>query len=198
MHWLLFYFYYFYVYRSYIFTIFITLVCYIYIYIYKFWKVLFDFDYVLIQIHYLDSLIKKGFQKLLSVPQKGLRKPKKPSNENILLFVIIFNRNRLNNSNIIKSSVNCLKNNSVSGFHNIKLIQSNRQYPSLKKILKKEEFGKVLLGTFNCSDKRCESCNYPLMNNHYTFLNVQITFKLKKRFPCDTFNLIYDVICDTC
>ena len=177
------------------------MICYIYIYIYiyiNFEKFRLILTMSSFKIHCLDSLIKQGFQKLLSVPQKDLRKPKKPSNENILLFIIIFNPNKLNNSNIIKSSVNCLKNNSVSRFHNIKLIQSNRQYPSLKKILKKEEFGKVLLGTFNCSDKRCESCNYPLMNNHYTFLNVQITFKLKNRFPYDIFNLKYDVICDTC
>ena len=34
--------------------------------------------------HYPDSLIKQGFHKALSVPQKDLRKPKKPSNENII------------------------------------------------------------------------------------------------------------------
>ena len=32
--------------------------------------------------HYPDSLIKQGFQKALLIPQKDLRKPKKPSNEN--------------------------------------------------------------------------------------------------------------------
>ena len=64
--------------------------------------------------------------------------------------------------------------------------------------LTKEEFGEVLSGTFNCSDERCECCNYLLINDHYTFKNVQITFKLKNRFTCDSFNLIYVVICDTC
>ena len=52
--------------------------------------------------------------------------------------------------------------------------------------------------TVNCSDKRCECCNYLLINDHYTFKNVQITFKLKNRFTCDSFNLIYVVICGTC
>ena len=32
----------------------------------------------------------------------------------------------------------------------------------------------------------------------YTFKNVQITFKLKNRFICHSFNLIYVVICGTC
>ena len=36
------------------------------------------------------------------------------------------------------------------------------------------------------------------MNNRYTFKNFQITFELKNRVTCDSFNLIYVVICDTC
>ena len=90
-----------------------------------------------------------------------------------------------------------LKNNNCSGFHNIKLIQSKRQFPNLKKLLTKGEFGEVLSHMFNCSDKRYECCNYFLINDHYTFTNVQITFKLKNRFTCDSFNLIYVVIYDT-
>ena len=91
-----------------------------------------------------------------------------------------------------------MRNNNVSGFHNIKLIQSKRQSPNLKKLLTKAEFGEVLSGTFNCSDKRCECCNYLLINDHYTFKNVQIAFKLKNRFTCDSVNVIYIVICSTC
>ena len=30
------------------------------------------------------------------------------------------------------------------------------------------------------------------------FKNVQITFKLKNRFTCDSFNLLYVVVCGTC
>ena len=71
--------------------------------------------------HYPDSLIKQGFQKALSIPQKDLRKPKKPSNENILPFITTFNPNNPNIYSTIKSSVNFVKNNNVSGFHNVKL-----------------------------------------------------------------------------
>ena len=78
------------------------------------------------------------------------------------------------------------------------LIQSKRQPPNLKKLLTRAEYGEVLSGTFNCSDKRCECCNFLLINDHYTFKNVQITFKLKNHFTCDSFNLIYVIICDTC
>ena len=48
-------------------------------------------------------------------------------------------------------------------------------------------FGKALSSTFNCSNKRCECCHYLLINDHYTFKDVQITFKLKNRFTCDNF-----------
>ena len=141
--------------------------------------------------HFPDSLIKKGFQKALSIPQKDLRKPKKPSKENILPFITTFNTNNPNIYSTIKSSVNSLKNNDVSGLHNIKLIQSKRQSPNLKKLLTKAEFGEVSSGTFNCSNKRCESLDQ--ITSNY----VQITFKLKNRFPCNSFNLIYVVICCT-
>ena len=79
--------------------------------------------------HYPNSLIKQGFQKAPSIPQRDLRKPKKPSNENILPFITTFNPNNPNIYSTIKSSVICLKNNNVSGFHNINLIQSKRQHP---------------------------------------------------------------------
>ena len=72
---------------------------------------------------YSDSLTRQGFQKALSIPQKYLRNPKKPSNENILLFITTFNPNNPNIYSTIKSSVNCLRNNSIRGFHNIKLIK---------------------------------------------------------------------------
>ena len=90
-----------------------------------------------------------------------------------------------------------MKNNNVSSFHNIKLIQSRRQSPNLKKGLTKAEFGEVLSGMFNCSHKRCECSNYLLINDHYTFKNVQITFTLENHFTCNSFNLIYVVICGT-
>ena len=85
--------------------------------------------------HYPDSLIKQGFQKALSIPQKDLRKPKKLSNENILPFIIKLNPNNPNIYSTIKSSVNCLKNNYI------KLIQSKCQSSNFKKLLTKAEFG---------------------------------------------------------
>ena len=66
--------------------------------------------------HYPDSLIKQGFQKSHSIPQKDSQKPKKLSNENILPFITTFNPNNPNIYSTIKSSINCLKNNNVTVF----------------------------------------------------------------------------------
>ena len=116
-------------------------------------------------------------------------KLKKLSNENILPFITIFNtKNNPNIYSTIKSSVNCLKNNNVSGFHNINLIQSKRQPPNLKKLLTNAEYGEVLSGTFNYSDKRWDCCNYFLMNDHYTFT----TFKL--HLSCNSSLLVIGLI----
>ena len=100
----------------------------------------------------------------------------------IYIYIYIYNPNNPNIFSIIKSSVNCLKNNNVSDFHNFKLIQSKRQSPNLKKLLTKAKFGEVLSRTFNCSDQRSKCCNYLLINDHHAFKNVQMTFKLKNRF----------------
>ena len=146
--------------------------------------------------HYPDSLIKQGFRKAVSMPQKDLQKSKKPSDKNILPFITTFNPNCPNIYSTIKPLVNCLKNNNVSGFHNINLMQSKHQPLNLKNALIKVEYGEVLSGTFNRSDKRCECCNYLLINDHYSFKSVPISFKLKNRFTCFICNLIYVVICD--
>ena len=51
---------------------------------------------------------------------------------------------------------------------------------------------------FNSNDKRCECYNYLVINDRYTFKYCQTTFKLKIRFTCDSFNLIYVFNCDEC
>ena len=122
--------------------------------------------------HYPDSPLKQGFQKTLWIPQKDLRKPKNPLNENIFPFITTLNPNNPNIYSTMKSSVNCLKNENLSRFHNMKLIPSKRQSPKLKKLLTDAEFGEVLSVTFNCSGKRCECCNYGLINDRYTFKSV--------------------------
>ena len=46
-----------------------------------------------------------------------------------------------------------MKNNNVSGFHQIKLIQSMHQPPDLKRHLTKAEYGEVLSGMLTVATK---------------------------------------------
>ena len=46
--------------------------------------------------------------------------------------------------------------------------------------------------------KRCVCCASLLLGNSYTFKNVDKTFNLKAYFSCDSYNLLYIIICPTC
>ena len=101
--------------------------------------------------------------------------------------------------NITKSSVKFIKTNEVPGFSKeLKVIQSRRQAPNLKKLLTKAEFKSGEPCVKACGDKRCECCSHLLLSNAYKFKNVDVTFKIKIRFTCDSSNLIHVVICPNC
>ena len=90
--------------------------------------------------NYSDSLIKQGFQRTLSIPQRLTKTLKNCQ------IKTTFNPNNPNIYSTIKSTINCLKNNSVNGFFNMKLIQSKHQPPNLKKLLNKAEYGEIISG----------------------------------------------------
>ena len=85
-----------------------------------------------------------------------MRTPKTISNDNSLpSFIITYNSNNANVYEMIGKSVECLKQNKVDGFENLRLVKSKRQAPNLKNILTKAEFSQKQVGVFKCPDKRC-------------------------------------------
>ena len=145
------------------------------------------------------QIIKKGLQNALSIPQEEFRQVKQKYPENILPFINMFNPKNTQIFNIIKSSVKFLETNEVPRFDKeLKVIQSRRQAPDLKKLLTKVEFKSGEPYVKACGDKRCECCSYLLLSNAYKFKNVEVTFKLKIRFTCDSSNLIHVVIGSNC
>ena len=80
----------------------------------------------------------------------------------------------------------------------LRVIKSKRQAPNLERILTKAEFSQKQVGVYKCPDKRCECCASLLLGNSYTFKNVDKTFNLKTYFSCDSYNLLYIIICPTC
>ena len=134
---------------------------------------------------------------LLIIPLQELRTLKTISNDNSLPFITTCNPNNPNVYEMIDKSVECLKRNKVDGFENLKVTKSKRQAPNLKRILTKAEFSQKQVGVYKCPDKRCECCASLLLGNSYTFKNVDKTFNLKTYFSCDSYNLLYIIICPT-
>ena len=148
---------------------------------------------------YLMKIIEAGIKKALSIPQEQLRQKSTKTTEHILPFISTHNPNNAQVFNIIKSSVDYLKANKVPGFNKeLKVIQSRRQAPNLKKILTKAEFTSRNPGVSKCGDKRCECCHHLLLSDAYKFENIDKTFKLKTSMSCDSANLIYVLICSSC
>ena len=147
---------------------------------------------------YPKQLTEFGINKALSIPLQELPTPKTIPIDNSLPFITTYNPNNQNVYEMIDKSVECLKQNKVDSFENLRVIKSKRQAPNLKKILIKVEFSQKQVEVFKCSDKRCECCASLLLGNSYTFKNVDKTFNLKAHFSCDSSNLLYIVICPTC
>ena len=139
-----------------------------------------------------------GINKALSIPLQEMRTPKTISNDNSLPFIITYNPNSPNVYEIIDKSVECLKQNKVDDFENLSVIKSKRQAPNLKRILNKAEFSQKQVRGYKCPDKSCECCSSLLLGNLNTFKNVDKTFNLKTYFSCDSYNLLYIIICPTC
>ena len=88
---------------------------------------------------YPKQLIEFGINKALSIPLQELRTPKTISYDNNLPFIATYNPNNPNVYEIIDKLVECLKQNKVDNFENLRVTKSKRQAPNLKKILTKAE-----------------------------------------------------------
>ena len=86
---------------------------------------------------YPVNIITYVIKKDLEISQNELRKPKEKQTDEVLPSISTFNPNNSAVYNAIKNSVEVLKRNNVPGFESIKLINSMRQPPNLKKLLTK-------------------------------------------------------------
>ena len=89
---------------------------------------------------YPKHLIEFGINKALIIPLQELGTPKTISNDNSLPFITTCNPNNPNFYEVIDKSVECLKQNKVDRFENLRVIKSKRQASDLKNILTKAEF----------------------------------------------------------
>ena len=80
----------------------------------------------------------------------------------------------------------------------MKLITGKQQPTNLKKLLTKAEFSNEEVGAKKCQDLQCECCESFLLFKKYTFKNVNKTFTLKTMMYCNSFDVIYVIICSGC
>ena len=148
---------------------------------------------------YPKNVIDIGIEKALKIPQADLRKAKKKNEDDkILPFVTTYNPNNPEIFNKIKDTFLSLQQNEVPGFDDMKLIQSRRQAPNLKRILTRAEFSRRKPMAQRCGKPRCECCKHIYASDHYVFKKCSYRFKLKSPMSCESSNLVYVIICSGC
>ena len=60
------------------------------------------------------------------------------------------------------------------------------------------EFSNEEVGVRKSQDLQCECCDSLLLSKEYTFKNVNKTFTLKTPMSCNSFNVIFVMICSSC
>ena len=92
----------------------------------------------------------------------------------------------------------------------LRLINSYRQPPSLKKILTRAKFtytesahniGVTIINektVTKCNDKKCGTCPLITTTNAIMFKNGEIPFKIKSNMNCNAKNVIYLIRCSGC
>ena len=90
---------------------------------------------IMLNQKYPLEVINKGISKAVATPQTDLRQPRNDDkSEKILLFVTTLNQNNPSVFSTIKTTLQTLCDNEVTGIKDFKLIQSRRQPANLKKI----------------------------------------------------------------
>ena len=150
---------------------------------------------------YPKTVVEKGIEKALTIPQEQLRSEKLKKKDNILPFISTYNPN---NSNVFPKVREIYGNLQTSKtlskiFAKHKLIDCKRQPSNLKRLLCSSNFStnKLTFKTIKCR-KICFSCDYIVEAELFKFNNWQQPFILKSNFNCETPNPIYVIIFSGC
>ena len=156
---------------------------------------------VLYSQEYPQNLIQEAIRKATSIPIENLGATIAKTDSNNLAFVTTFNPKNKNFFPLIQAAFKSLQqsNETKEGFKDIKLIKSQRQPSSLKKLLTRAIYPTK---QEHCSKKfsktRCACCDYIKESSFHTFKTTRDIFYVKKDMTCERSNLVYVVICSTC
>jgi hypothetical protein len=154
-----------------------------------------------------DNIIIQGIEKSLNLSQGELRNqsPKRKENDTnrtLIPFITTHTPNLNNNYNVIQKTVELLEASPSLGGHfkNIKILNSKRQPPNLKKMLTSASFGKTeRVGEIKkCGDNKCILCTHLIEGKSFYFKSSNKHFYIKSNMDCNTKYCIYAMLCPEC
>lgn len=154
----------------------------------------------LLQRGYPVKLVQQGIDKATNLSIEELRTPKTVVEEKTCTFVNTHNPNNRNMWGTINSSVDILRANTRCNrlLDSVKMINSKRQPPNLKKLLTRAKFETRTPTVTRCPDKRCGTCDYLITGESYTFKGSATPFRVKMSMNCGTQNVLYVLECQGC
>jgi hypothetical protein len=154
----------------------------------------------LLDLKYPILLINDAIKKATSIPQDVLRQIKPKPSKDVITLVTTFNHNNPSVFRQIKAGYDFLSTDCELGhiFRNIKLINSQRQPPNMKRKLTSSYITQKSHFTRPCNNARCGCCNHLVATDHFKFHQTGKTFYIRTELTCSSNNLIYVLICAGC
>ena len=166
-------------------------------------KHLAELKHILLARNYPEGVIDKGVEMAKKLSLRELRQPKTRITSETLALVVDFCPSSPNVFNQVKSNFEVLKQSPLmkNVLKDTVLIKSNRQGPSLKKLLTRAKFEpeeEAKIGAYPCNTQRCKCCPEIETTQEVDFHKVNESFAIRNYFTCKSKNLIYKLTCLGC
>ena len=156
----------------------------------------------LLKAGYPSHLINNGFKQILQYDQVTLRTKNIQKDAHILPFVQTHNPRNPDVYGFLVNAFNFLVSSEKfkNLFKGLKIIKSERQSKNLGRLLQNSNFNTTQpkWGVFKCNQKKCVTCDYLMEKDSIYFDQVNVNFKIKHYFTCESRNLIYTIFCSGC
>ncbi len=162
-----------------------------------------DLKHTLIARKYPENLVTTGITKAKSIPLTTLRTPTQKNNQDVIAYVSTYDPNQDNIFQKIYDNIPFLKSSTRmdNALSNVKIINSKRQAPSLKKLLTKAKFdGQNIHSKMvtKCCNARCKLCLNLVESSEVYFFNAETHFQIKYDMNCNSKYVIYVLFCAQC
>ena len=155
---------------------------------------------------YPKILVEDGIRRAKNIPQEELKKTKPPEeNNNInIACVTTYNPNNPNVLSTIKNTLPLLKQSPQMNkiVDKIKIINSKRQPPNLKRILTRARFQLEehiqTTKVTKCNQSLCGTCKHLKEGNNIVLQPSGFNFNIKQPMSCTVRNVIYCYTCQGC